>query len=151
MAYQNFQPYQYGYGYPYYQQQANQGRIEQYQQSYNPSAANQPAQQQINQGLLWVQGEAGAKSYLVAPNTTVLLMDSDAQRFYIKSADAAGMPSLKTYEYIEVTNQPPAVVATVREQEPNPEYVTRQEYKELVKKYSEIMDILTDPEGAKKQ
>lgn len=74
-----------------------------YQQMY------QPAQMQPNNnGLLWVQGEAGAKSYLVAPNTTVLLMDSEAQRFYLKSTDAAGMPTMKTFEYREVTAAPKA-------------------------------------------
>ena len=51
-----------------------------------------PAQNQNNNGLIWVQGEAGAKSYLVAPNTTIMLMDSEASKFYLKSADASGMP-----------------------------------------------------------
>ena len=31
----------------------------------------QPSQQQQNNGITWVSGEAGAKAYLVAPNTTV--------------------------------------------------------------------------------
>ena len=56
-----------------------------------------------NQGLLWVSGEAGAKAWIVPPNQTTLLMDSESNRFYIKSADGAGMPSIKTYEYKEVT------------------------------------------------
>ena len=50
-------------------------------------------------GLTWVQGEAGAKSYLVAPNTTVDLWDSEAQVIYLKSADASGMPSMKVLDY----------------------------------------------------
>ncbi len=53
-------------------------------------------------GLLWVSGEVGAKSWVVPPNNTVLLMDSETNRFYIKSSDPAGMPTLKTYEYTEV-------------------------------------------------
>ena len=50
-------------------------------------------------GLIWVQGEAGAKSYLVAPNQTVQLWDSEAQTIYLKSADASGMPSIKVLDY----------------------------------------------------
>ena len=50
-------------------------------------------------GIIWVQGEAGAKSYLVAPNTTVQLWDSESQTIYLKSADATGMPSIKTLDY----------------------------------------------------
>jgi hypothetical protein len=65
--------------------------------------APQPAQNQYMQGnqnnMTWVQGEAGAKSYLVAPNTTVPLWDSEKQTIYIKSADASGMPSMKILDY----------------------------------------------------
>lgn len=60
---------------------------------------NVPANQPMNSNLIWVQGEAGAKSYLVAPNTTVQLWDSEKNVIYIKSADASGMPSIKTLDY----------------------------------------------------
>ena len=60
--------------------------------------------QQSGSGLLWVQGEAGAKSFLVAPGQNVLLMDSESSRFYLKSADASGMPMpLRVFEYQEIT------------------------------------------------
>lgn len=61
----------------------------------------QPSQtQQVqNTNIIWVSGEAGAKSYLVAPNTTVQLWDSEAQVIYLKSADASGMPSMKIIDY----------------------------------------------------
>lgn len=65
---------------------------------YPPQQAQQPQPQQ-NNGIIWVQGEAGAKSYLVAPNTTVQLWDSESQVIYLKSADASGMPSIKVLDY----------------------------------------------------
>ena len=70
------------------------------------------AQQQPSSGIIWIQGEAAAKSYLVAPNTTVPLWDSESQTIYIKSADAAGMPSMKVIDYtIRNTQQQPAAPA----------------------------------------
>lgn len=65
----------------------------------------QPAPQMISgNGIIWVQGEAGAKSYLVAPNATVLLMDSENSRFYLKSSDASGVPlPLRKFTYSEDT------------------------------------------------
>ena len=84
MAYGNAFPM----GYQYYQQ---------YQNPYQ-AQAQMPAPQQ-NSGIIWVQGEAGAKSYLIAPNTTVQLWDSERQTIYLKSADASGMPSIKTFDY----------------------------------------------------
>lgn len=89
MAYNNYFPA--GYQQMYYPQQ-NQ------MQGTQMSLQNQP-QLAPNSNLIWVQGEAGAKSYLVAPNTTVQLWDSENQVIYLKSADASGMPSIKTLEY----------------------------------------------------
>lgn len=114
----------------------------QYQQTVNvPQMVPQP---QVNQGLLWVSGEVGAKSYLVAPNSTVLLMDSDAQRFYLKSADNAGMPSLRIFEYKEVTNAPTTSVNAPNFDENvlNDKFVTREEYECLKRQYESIIERL---------
>lgn len=70
-------------------------------QMYQPQQMVQQPQapQQNASGLIWVQGEGAAKSYLVAPNTTVALFDNESQTIYIKSADASGMPSIKVLDY----------------------------------------------------
>ena len=83
MAYNNgfplgYQPYQYS------------NYAQQYQQNQ---------QSQMSSNLIWVQGEAGAKSYMVAPNNTVQLWDSESQTIYLKSADASGMPSMRILDY----------------------------------------------------
>ena len=114
----------------------------QYQQTVNvPQMAPQP---QINQGLLWVSGEVGAKSYLVAPNSTVLLMDSDASRFYLKSADQSGMPSLRIFEYTEVVSTPQTSVIAPNSdlKELDSKYVTREEYDGLKSLYGKILERL---------
>lgn len=107
-----------------------------YQERLNNMLQNQyqQTQPQLNQGILWVQGEAGAKSYLVAPNATVLLMDSESQRFYLKSTDGSGIPSLRVFEYSEVSpNNTQVAIATPDK------YVTREEYQSLSNKYDEIL------------
>ena len=142
----NYQPMQnYGNYQPMPQPYAD--RLTQLQNQYN-QAVNVPqmqtAQPQVNQGLLWVSGEVGAKSYLVAPNSTVLLMDSDAQRFYLKSADNAGMPSLRIFEYSEVTNIPQNTPQALNLDENvlNDKFVTREEYEGLKRQYEAIMERL---------
>lgn len=146
MAYPNQyqQPYQYS-----YQSQVQppmdrlaQLQAQQYQMAPTQmSGAAQPPQ--TNQGLLWVQGEAGAKSYLVAPNTTVLLMDSEGSRFYLKSTDNAGMPSLRVFEYSEVSQNTPQSPNTAQI-DLDGKYVTRDEYNALNGKYEKIMDMLNN-------
>ena len=86
MAYNNYFPA----GYQPYQNYPMQNNA--YQQM------NTQQQMQGN-GIVWVSGEAGAKAYLVAPNTSVALWDSEANVIYIKSADASGMPSIKVLDY----------------------------------------------------
>lgn len=67
----------------------------------NPYMQQYQSQQQSG-GLIWVQGESGAKSYPVSAGQSVLLMDSESNRFFIKSADASGMPlPLRIFDYTE--------------------------------------------------
>lgn len=73
--------------------------------SYQPYQMT-PQMPSQNSGVIWIQGEAAAKSYLVAPNTTVALWDSEAQSIYLKSADASGMPSMRVLDYTIRDNVP---------------------------------------------
>lgn len=135
------------YGYPQYypqmpyynaQQTAMPDQLAQLRAAQQPMM-QQPAQPSSN-GLIWVQGEAGAKSYLVANGASVLLMDSEKQTFYIKSADAAGMPSMRTFDYTE-RNAPVTPPSSTQDA---PDYVTREELNTLTRR----LDAL---EGRKKK
>lgn len=116
---------------PFYQPSyyGNPAQNRQYPQQYQQPVV-QP--QQSGNGLIWVQGEAGAKSYLVAPGNTVMLMDSESERFYIKSADASGMPlPLRVFAYQELTQQ--GVQAPVVAEQPNPNnFITREEFEQRI-------------------
>lgn len=87
---------------------------------------NQPHQNSIT----WVQGIEGAKAYPVGAGNSVLLMDSDKQYMYIKSADSTGMPNLKIYEYTEVTEEKPAPEPSIDLNE----YVTKKELEAAIAK-----------------
>lgn len=138
-----YQP-NYGYQYPFYgSQQPMPDNLAQLRMNatqmqngmVQPSMPSQPMPvQQPNNGLIWVQGESGAKSYLVAPNATVMLMDSEGERFYLKSADASGMPlPLRIFDYKERTTATQQAfggsVATECVNFDN--FVTRKEFNEL--------------------
>lgn len=73
--------------------------------SYQAPMMSQMPVNNSSSGLTWVQGEIGAKAYPVAPGMSVILMDSEDERFYIKSTDASGMPlPLRTFSYTEEVN-----------------------------------------------
>lgn len=122
----------------------------QFQQNYQPQIQQQMPQvqpQQNNQGLIWVQGETGAKSYLMAPNSTVLLMDSESEAFYIKMTDGAGMPTLRTFDYKErVQNMPQNVIEQPQTDTKSlsEQFVTKDEYKALLTEYEELKQRVAD-------
>lgn len=134
---------------PYYQQ-AYMNNVGQTQQRLSEIGQMYPQYQQQS-GILWVQGETGAKSYLVAPGNSVLLMDSEAQRFYLKTADAAGMPSMKVYEYTEVTGENTAQTANTSPEGLEKMYVTRKEYAELEQRYDELLERIEKAFGSTKR
>lgn len=126
MAYNNYNPY----GAPNYYQP--------YQQPQQPQPAH-------GNSRIWVCGEAGAKAFLVAPNTSVDLWDSEAQTVYLKSADALGMPSMKYLDY------------TIRDESAMPkaaapeidlgDYVTKKDFdafEEKIKKQIKKLSIRSD-------
>lgn len=106
----------------------------QYSQYQNPLVQPQQNQQQTS-SLIWVQGEAGAKAYMVAPNTTVQLWDSESQTIYLKSADVSGMPSIKILDYsIRDANKTPSQGTQPPQ---NADYATHEELANLEKKILE--------------
>lgn len=89
-----------------------------------------PRYTQPSNGITWVQGIEGAKAYQLAPNSNVLLMDSDNDNiFYIKVSDSVGMCNLRTFNYTEITNQP-----TTKTGVDMSNYVTKSELKEILNK-----------------
>ena len=92
MNYNNpyFNPYQ---AYPYTQQQYQQPQAQQ-QTNYLP--------------LTFINGIEGAKAFIVAPNQTVYLKDSDSNILYEKKADAQGRYTLSAFELKAIEMNPPS-------------------------------------------
>lgn len=115
-----------------------------YQMQQQPQFA-QPAQSGIN----WVSGESGAKSWNVLRGETVLLMDSENQCFYIKSADPSGMPlPLRIFDYKERAQNNAQSPNTALIQ-PNDNFITRDEFEALKAKYEELEKQLKKPTAKK--
>jgi len=119
MAYNNYFPQ----GYQPYPQV--------YPQQMNP----QYPQNQTN-GIVWVQGIEGAKAHPVGAGQAVLLMDSDSNCLYLKSADQTGMPSLRVFDYTERIDTPQkpqnADLSEFCTKEDLSHYVTKEDLKKAI-------------------
>lgn len=133
MAYNNYFPQGYQ-PYPQAYPQMNQmnQQIPQYQQ-----------QTQQNNGIVWVQGIEGAKAHPVGAGQAVLLMDSDSNCLYLKSADQTGMPSLRIFDYTERTNAPQnaqnADLSVFARQDDLSLYATKKELSEAISEVKEML------------
>ena len=119
--------YNYGNYYGNYPNQMYQPSITQ----ATPNPSYQPWQPMLQQpsynysqgsggtSIVWVQGEADARAYPVAPGQRAIMMDSEA--LYIKSADVTGRPMpLEVYDLVKREN-----VVDSSEASKGNEYVTK--------------------------
>lgn len=88
---------------------------------------NQPTypapQMQNNLTAAYVQGEAAAKSYPVAPGQLAILIDTEDPVIYTKTTDQFGRPlPIKILDYKERVQAPPIPAAT------SENYITKDEF-----------------------
>mgnify|MGYP007098934710 CR=1 FL=1 len=134
-------PYPY-YGNPYYQPPMpdNLAQLRQNQMMGMPQMQAQPTQQpaqQSSNGVIWVQGEEGAKAYIVAPGSSVMLLDSEGSCFYIKSTDQSGMPlPLRIFDFtVRTSSKQKAAPQTLPQ-----DYITREEFDRLAATVAAMKD-----------
>lgn len=88
--------------------------------------------------VIWVLGEAEASSYLVAPGCEVPMFDSNGGMAYIKSVDQYNRPRLRRFRIEEIFDDVPQA----RGQVPATEYVTRQEYENLLSEHNRLCGLM---------
>lgn len=80
-------------------------------QNYNPYMNTQPTYVQPQNTnsfyTVLVNGETGANAYPVASGNTVLLMDFEANKFWLKSTNVNGIPQqLRSFSFKEEIQEP---------------------------------------------
>lgn len=129
--YQGYQPVQPQAGNNYMMQPQSGNNYMTPQQIQSVEQQTAPQQQMTaNTGFQWVQGIEGAKSYQVQPGTSVILMDSGSQTFFIKSANAAGMTELHAYSFKEIYEINGQVISQA--------YVPQKEFAQLKNQFDEL-------------
>ena len=71
------------------------------------------------QGIQYVNDLKSAEAYQMVPNSSVILMDSNLPRFYMKQTDASGVATIKSYDFKETEVEKPQ------------EYVTKAEFEKF--------------------
>ena len=100
MAYGNYAPFYRG-GYFNPMQTTTMPNMAENQVQLLPQY-QQPISQPTND-MIWVLGQTEAESYPVAPNNSVVLWDKNDPTIYVKSVNAQGIPSMRTLDFTERT------------------------------------------------
>lgn len=88
-----------------------------------------PQQLTPSSSIVWVQGEAGAKAYPVAPGNRIALFDAEAPVVYVKEVDLGGRPlEMEIYDLVKRESSEPESAPKV---DLTP-YITRDEIKDIV-------------------
>ena len=94
----------------------------------NYTSQTQPMQQQqfSQNNIIWVKGKENARSMQVPPNSTIILLDSEVGKFYIKTTDDIGLGKLRVFSYIEEPDTENSTTPTSELDLSN--YVTKKEF-----------------------
>lgn len=109
---------------------------------YQQYPYTQPTQQQTPMTnylqLTFINGIEGAKAFIVAPNQTIYLKDSDSNILYEKKADAQGRYTLTAFELKPIEMNTPTSAPT----QPTA-YATTNDLNALKSTFMEQMNIIT--------
>ena len=101
-------------------------------------------QTQPTNDMLFVLNENEASAYPVAPNASVVLWDKNNKTFYIKTANAQGIPSMQIYDFTEriekAQNEPTTHKCTCGDKYATKEQINdlRGKIDDLTAKYEEL-------------
>lgn len=127
--------------YPYYgnfympPMQDNLAQLRQ-QQMMQPQIPAQTAQsQQMQTSVVWISGgKEEANGFMVAPNSRVIIFETNSMVFHIKERDASGTPvPMRTFNYTEESENKPHDTKKMDDR-----FVTRKEFDALAALVSEM-------------
>lgn len=96
--------------------------------------SNPYGQPKLNNGLIFVNGIEGAKSYQMQPNQMVMLLDSDNPIIYKKTSNGYGQSTVECFKMVQVSEE--ELKGT--NNNPNQEYVLKADFDALVKRMDEL-------------
>ena len=127
----NNQPFNYSNNYNYnaYQQGISS--------PYNNFRSQYYTSQKQN-NIIWVNGKENVNAIQLPPNSSILLMDSQNDKFYIKTTDDIGLGKIRTFNYKEEFDNDNKIVNSSPSQEKHDQidlsnYVTKAELEKALK------------------
>lgn len=122
--------------------------------SYNNNSNNMPypqpssfasyqqpntVQSQSQNNVIWVRGKENARSMQLQPNSTLIMLDNQANKFYIKTTDDIGLGRLRIFNYSEQDDSQMHNQNTLNSVDMS-NYVTKQELQSIIATLKGVKD-----------
>lgn len=110
-------------------------QVNQNMNAVSPFMSTQP--QSIN-NVLQVMGPESAQSYMVGPNSNVILMDSGRAVFYVKKSDDTGYAETRAFAFQEIPLFEPNQ-SQPQQTQMNQQYVTKSDFEDFKKMIEDLV------------
>lgn len=129
-----------------YQQNMMSQQYSYQNQNMNNLANNFQQPQQNNalrqNNIIWVTGKENARTMQLPPNSTVILLDSQNNQFYIKTTDDIGLGKLRVFNYTEQldtssTDQNTSTIVAQAKEVDMSNYITKDQLKKILQEIKE--------------
>ena len=133
----------YNYNNPYYNSYG--GYYQPYSAPTQPNNNYQSQQTQPQQTyipLTFVNGEVGAKAFIMTPNSVVYLQDSDSDKLYIKRSDAQGKSNMKKYKLVELDDND-KIIENKSQKDNTANFISKEQFEALKQEFEGKLSELT--------
>ena len=111
-----------------------------------PQQTAQPLPQYPTQtNIEYVNGIEGVKALVLPPNYSKLVLDSDAPKFYIKTTDSWGKPTIQVFDYVNPEMKKNETVETKKQ-----DYVTLDAFDKMKEQFMALQKEFDKIKNAKK-
>lgn len=100
--------------------------------NYQTQQQTQPQQTYIP--LTFVNGEVGAKAFIMQPNSTIYMQDSDSDKLFIKKSDAQGKSTMRKFKLLEL-DENDQIIENKNQKDMSSNFISKEQFEALKQEF----------------
>jgi hypothetical protein len=109
--------------------------------NYQTQQQTQPQQTYIP--LTFVNGEVGAKAFIMQPNSTIYMQDSDSDKMFIKKSDAQGKSTMRKFKLVEL-DENDQIIENKAQKDMSSNFISKEQFNALKQEFDSKLNELAD-------
>lgn len=84
--------------------------------------------------LTFVNGEVGAKAFIMQPNSTIYMQDSDSDKLFIKKSDAQGKSTMRKFKLVEIDDND-QIIVNKAQKDMSSNFISKEQFEALKQEF----------------